>query len=84
MNASVKQLRVFEATARLGRLTAAADEQSMSQSAASQSLRELESTLNCPLFQRVGRELMITEAGRDMLPKVNQIQTAFIHRKTAR
>ncbi|SFG18287.1 LysR family transcriptional regulator [Neptunomonas qingdaonensis] len=73
MNASVKQLRVFEATARLGRLTAAADEQSMSQSAASQSLRELESTLNCPLFQRVGRELMITEAGRDMLPKVNQI-----------
>jgi DNA-binding transcriptional LysR family regulator len=73
MSASVKQLRVFEATARLGRLSAAADEQAMSQSAASQSLKELESTLNYPLFQRVGRELMITEAGRDMLPKVNQI-----------
>lgn len=73
MSASVKQLKVFEATARLGRLTAAADEQAMSQSAASQSLRELESTLNYPLFQRVGRELMITEAGRDILPKVNQI-----------
>jgi DNA-binding transcriptional LysR family regulator len=73
MSVSVKQLRVFEATARLGRLTAAADEQAMSQSAASQSLRELESTLDYPLFQRVGRELMITEAGRDTLPKINQI-----------
>ncbi len=73
MSASIKQLKVFEATARLGRLTAAADEQAMSQSAASQSLRELESALNYPLFQRVGRKLMITEAGRDMLPKVNQI-----------
>ncbi|WP_028470744.1 LysR family transcriptional regulator [Neptunomonas japonica] len=73
MSVSVKQLRVFEATARLGRLTAAADEQAMSQSAASQSLRELESTLDYPLFQRVGRELMITESGRDTLPKINQI-----------
>lgn len=73
MSASIKQLRIFEATARLGRLTAAADEQAISQSAASQSLRELESTLNYPLFQRVGRELLITEIGRDMLPKVNQI-----------
>ena len=73
MSASIKQLRVFEATARLGLLTAAADEQAMSQSAASQSLKELESTLNYPLFQRSGRELIITEAGRDILPKVNQI-----------
>lgn len=73
MSVSIKQLRVFEATARLGQLTAAADEQAMSQSAASQSLRELESTLCYPLFQRIGRELMITEVGRDTLPKVSQI-----------
>ncbi|MBY4677288.1 LysR family transcriptional regulator [Marinobacterium arenosum] len=73
MNISLRQLKLFEATARLGRLTAAADEQAISQSAASQALKELESTLDYPLFQRVGRELVLTEAGRDALPRVGQI-----------
>ena len=41
MSLSLKQLKIFEATARLGRLTAAADEQALSQSAASQALKEL-------------------------------------------
>ncbi len=73
MNLSLRQLKVFEATARLGRLTAAANEQAMSQSAASQALKELETALNYPLFQRLGRELLITDAGREIMPKVNQI-----------
>jgi DNA-binding transcriptional LysR family regulator len=73
MSLSIRQLKVFEATARLQRLTLAADEQALSQSAASQSLKELEQTLNCPLFMRVGRELQITDAGLDLLPKVRQL-----------
>lgn len=73
MSVTLRQLKIFEATARLGRLTAAADDQAISQSAASQSLRELESALGFALFQRVGRELVITDAGRSALPKVAQI-----------
>ncbi|MDE1462988.1 LysR family transcriptional regulator [Spartinivicinus poritis] len=83
MSVTLRQLRLFEATARLGRLTAAADEQAMSQSAASQSLKELELSLGYPLFSRVGRELVITDAGLDVLAKarqvtdmVNELQTA--------
>lgn len=73
MDASIRQLKIFEATARLGRLTAAADEQALSQSAASQALKELESTLDYQLFNRSGRELIITDIGQDILPRVRDI-----------
>ncbi|WP_339489132.1 LysR family transcriptional regulator [Pseudomonas sp. EL_65y_Pfl2_R95] len=73
MSISLRQLKIFEATARLGRLTAAADDQAISQSAASQALRELESGLGYPLFHRIGRDLLITDAGRAALPKVGLI-----------
>lgn len=73
MKATLRQLRVFEATARLGLLGRAAEEQAISQSAASQAIRELEDTLQYPLFQRVGRNLVLTERGTEALPKVTQI-----------
>ncbi len=73
MSLSLKQLKIFEATARLGRLTAAADEQALSQSAASQALKELESSLGYRLFSRSGRELVITDLGQDVLPRVRDI-----------
>ena len=73
MSLNLRQLKLFEATARLGRLTHAADEQAISQSAASQAIKELESHLGYPLFQRVGRELNMTPAAHDVLPRVIQI-----------
>ncbi|MEM7207881.1 MAG: LysR substrate-binding domain-containing protein [Pseudomonadota bacterium] len=73
INVTTRQLRIFEATARLGRLTQAAEEQSLSQSAASQSLRELEQILDYRLFTREGRELKITDDGNSVLPKIRQI-----------
>ncbi len=63
MTISIKKLQLFEATARLGKLTTAANEIALSQSAASQALKELEESLGYPLFERVGRELSITENG---------------------
>jgi DNA-binding transcriptional LysR family regulator len=73
MTISIKKLQLFEATARLGKLTTAANEISLSQSAASQALKELEGSLGYPLFERIGRELLITENGLKALPKVRQI-----------
>ncbi|PKI17695.1 LysR family transcriptional regulator [Colwellia sp. 12G3] len=73
MSISIKKLQLFEATARLGKLTKAASELSLSQSAASQALKELEESLGYPLFDRVGRDLLITENGLKSLPKVRQI-----------
>lgn len=73
MSVSIKKLQLFEATARLGKLTKAASELSLSQSAASQALKELEESLGYPLFDRIGRDLLITENGLKSLPKVRQI-----------
>lgn len=73
MNISLRQLRLFEAIARLGRLTLAADDQVISQSAASQSIRELERQLGYRLLQRQGREVQLTEAATQILPRLRQM-----------
>ncbi|UTW11384.1 LysR substrate-binding domain-containing protein [Marinobacterium rhizophilum] len=73
MNLSLRQLRLFEATVRLGRLGLAAQEQAISQSAASQALKELERALGYSVLERVGRELVVTDAGQTILPRVRQI-----------
>jgi DNA-binding transcriptional LysR family regulator len=66
---SLRQLEVFVATARAGSTRAAADRVARSQSAASAALADLESGLGVPLFDRVGRRLLLNENGRALLPK---------------
>ncbi len=67
----LRQLEVFVATARAGSTRAAADHVARSQSAASASLVELEGCLGVPLFDRVGRRLVLNENGRALLPKAS-------------
>ena len=65
---SLRQLEVFAATARAGSTRAAADQVARSQSAASAALSDLERTLGVPLFDRVGRRLVLNENGRVLMP----------------
>ncbi len=58
-------LRGFEATVRLGSVTSAAAELGLTQSAVSHQLRLLEDHTGQPLFLRVGRDLKVSDAGRD-------------------
>lgn len=73
MNITLKQLSVFTTTARLNGITKAAHALSMTQSAASQSLKELESILGHPLFTRYGRKLVINGHGQALLSKATQM-----------
>lgn len=73
MNITLKQLTVFTTTARLNGITKAAQALSMTQSAASQSLKELENILGHPLFTRYGRKLMINDHGQALLSKATQM-----------
>lgn len=57
-------LRYFRAVAHEGGLTRAARRLNVSQSALSTQLRQLEDQLGHPLFDRVGKRLELTEAGR--------------------
>ncbi len=56
----------FEAAARLGSFSQAAEELNVTQSAISHQIRTLETHLEQPLFHRVGRGIELTDAGRDL------------------
>lgn len=60
---SLKLLMGFEAAARLGNFSRAADELHLSQSAISHQIQQLEEQLGQPLFRRVGRGVELTVAG---------------------
>lgn len=66
---NLRQLEVFVATARAGSTRAAAERVARSQSAASTALAELEAALGAPLFDRIGRRLVLNESGRALLPR---------------
>jgi DNA-binding transcriptional LysR family regulator len=69
MNITLKQLAVFVTTARVNRITKAAEELCLTQSAASQSLKELENILGYQVFNRLGRKLLLNDQGRAILVK---------------
>jgi len=60
----LKALPVFEAVARLNSFSLAAEELSITQSAVSHQVKQLETYLGEPLFLRSGRLLQLTEEGR--------------------
>ncbi|MFC4762660.1 LysR family transcriptional regulator [Dyella koreensis] len=60
---SLNALRAFEATARLGSVSRAAQELHVTHGAVSRQIRALEDDLGTPLFQRQGRGLSLTAAG---------------------
>ena len=66
-------LRYFRAVAHEGNLTRAAAMMNLSQSALSTQIRTLEDRLGHALFNRVGRQLVLTEAGRIALDHADTI-----------
>jgi DNA-binding transcriptional LysR family regulator len=68
LRVTLRQLEVFAALARTGSTRGAADRIARSQSAASTALAALESALGAPLFDRLGRRLVVNENGRALLP----------------
>jgi DNA-binding transcriptional LysR family regulator len=72
MKISLRQLEIFIAICKSGSTTAAAELVSLSQSATSASLNELESLLNVELFDRIGKKLVLNENGRQILPQAMQ------------
>lgn len=60
----LRQLRYFLEVARQEHVTRAAAELHITQSTLSHQLRQLEDELGTPLFDRVGRQIQLTQAGR--------------------
>jgi DNA-binding transcriptional LysR family regulator len=66
---TLEQLRVFVAVAERGHLTKASQALSLTPSAVSASIRGLEERYGAPLFDRVGRGIVLSDAGRSFLPQ---------------
>jgi LysR family glycine cleavage system transcriptional activator len=65
LNSSLSILRGFDAAARLGSFAKAAAEMLLTESAISHQIRALEGALGRPLFRRVGRSVVLTDAGKE-------------------
>ncbi len=66
MHLTLRQLTLFEAVARHLSYTRAAEELHLSQPAVSMQIRQLEDAAGLPLFEKLGKRIYLTEAGREM------------------
>ena len=71
------QLRVFEASARLGNYSRAAQELHMAQPTASVQIKKLTETIGLPLFEQVGRRVYLTDAGQHLYAGCHEVFRAL-------
>jgi len=66
-NATLRQLKVFEAVARRLSFSRAAEELHLTQPAVSTQVRALEGHVGMPLFEQLGKKVYLTQAGDELL-----------------
>lgn len=76
MNWTLSQLRTFAAVAELGTMTAAARQLGYTTGAVSQHMAALQRVTHTPLFAPAGRTLVLTSAGRALLPRPQAVLAA--------
>ncbi|MFM0742187.1 LysR family transcriptional regulator [Paraburkholderia xenovorans] len=73
MNVNIRQLEAFIQVARLGSFSHAANRLHLTQAGLSILIRKLEESLGVRLFERTTRNVILTVAGREILPAVERI-----------
>lgn len=73
MSITLRQVKYFVATAELGQISRAAIELSISQSAITTAIKELEHAVGTPLFKRTAHGMEMTQAGRQFLSQAYEI-----------
>jgi DNA-binding transcriptional LysR family regulator len=74
---SLRQLRVFESAATHRSFSRAAETLHLTQPGVSMHIKELETSVGLPLFERIGRKLYVTEAGQELLARAREILRAL-------
>ncbi|PLZ04477.1 LysR family transcriptional regulator [Burkholderia sp. WAC0059] len=70
---TLRMLKTFQAVARTGSFATAAEKVALTQAAVSLQMRGLEQALGRQLFNRDARQVVLSRAGREIQPKVEQI-----------
>jgi DNA-binding transcriptional LysR family regulator len=73
IHATLHQFKVFEATARHGSFTRAAEELFLTQPTVSMQVKQLTKAIGLPLFEQVGKRLYLTEAGQVLFSTCQEI-----------
>ena len=79
MAVKLELYRVFKEVAEVGNITAAAQNLFISQSAVSQSIKQLESDLQSRLFARNSRGVSLTPDGKMLYEYVRSAMLSLIH-----
>lgn len=82
-HATLRQLKVFEAVARLMSYSRAAEELHLTQPAVSTQVRKLEEHAGCALFEQLGKKIFLTAAGTELLHHSRLIIRQFDEAETA-
>jgi len=69
----IASLQAFSAVAEQASFSLAAEQLHLTQPAVSKRIRQLEDDLGVNLFDRIGRRISLTEAGRALLPKARRL-----------
>lgn len=72
-NATLHQLKVFEAVARHSSFTRAAEELFLTQPTVSMQVKQLSKAVGLPLFEQIGKQLYLTEAGKELYAACQEI-----------
>ncbi len=73
IHATLHQFKVFEATARHGSFTRAAEELFLTQPTVSMQVKQLTKAIGMPLFEQVGKRLYLTDAGKELFSTCQEI-----------
>ena len=65
-HSTLRQLELFEAIARLGSFTRAAEELFLTQPTVSMQIKKLSDTVGMPLFEQVGKKIYLTDIGHEL------------------
>jgi DNA-binding transcriptional LysR family regulator len=68
-----RQLEIFEAIARLGSFTRAADELYLTQPTISMQMKKLADYVGMPLIEQIGKKIYLTDAGRDLAQSSREV-----------
>lgn len=71
--ATLHQLKVFEAVARHNSFTRAAEELFLTQPTVSMQVKQLSKAVGLPLFEQVGKRLYLTDAGKELYTTCREI-----------
>ncbi|MCC2676179.1 MAG: LysR family transcriptional regulator [Ramlibacter sp.] len=74
---SIRLLKTFVTVAAEGSFAAAASRVALTQAAVGQQMRALEAELRRPLFERQGKSVVLTEAGRALVPQARRLLSQY-------